>query len=96
VVPAYDFSPEEDAAKIETAIKTKGKTSYNAKYFTFLPNICKGTFQTLNTKRSPQCNFIICFRERSLSLFLYLLIKSKSSLAFCFGYTSGNKYIISI
>lgn len=25
VVAAYDFNPEEDAARLETAIKTKGK-----------------------------------------------------------------------
>lgn len=28
VVPAMDFDPDRDAARIETAIKTKGKTQY--------------------------------------------------------------------
>lgn len=34
VVRAYDFNPEEDAAKIETAIKTKGK-GWCHKHLTF-------------------------------------------------------------
>lgn len=29
VVPAVDFDPNRDAARIETAIKTKGRTLYN-------------------------------------------------------------------